>query len=79
MREAAQHETQFQTSWHAVHYYRANGALEQFCRQLPFIPPNVTGVLHDTLEMRRALQQQRYDAMFTNASVQVFLSQLAHN
>lgn len=74
MREVAQHETEFQATWHEIHYYRADGALEQIRSRMPLIPSYVTGVLRGTLEMRRALQQQRYDAIFTNASVRVFFT-----
>jgi glycosyltransferase involved in cell wall biosynthesis len=74
MREVAQHEAGFQAAWHEIHYYRADGALEQIRRRMPFIPSYVTGVMRGTIEMHRALQQQQYDAIFTNASVRVFFT-----
>lgn len=74
MREVAQHEAAFQATWHESHYYRADGALEQIRRRMPFIPSYATGVLRGALEMRRALRQQRYDAIFTNTSVRVFFT-----
>ncbi|HNP69478.1 MAG TPA: glycosyltransferase family 4 protein [Kouleothrix sp.] len=75
LREAAQTEPEFNASWYEIHYYKSGGAIEKLReRVVPFVPTYFSGISRGAWETHKALRGQRFDALFSNASVGVFFS-----
>jgi len=75
LRDVARFDRTLDASWHEIHYYKSGGSIEKMREQvLPFVPTYFSGIARGAWEMRKSLRSQRYDALFSNASVGVFFS-----
>lgn len=75
LRLVADADPEIDASWCEVFYYKQDGAIEKIReRLLPFVPTYFSAILRASTDMRRGLQGQQYDALFTNAMVAIFFS-----
>jgi glycosyltransferase involved in cell wall biosynthesis len=75
LREAARFDPELDPTWHELIYYKPGGTIEKLRENaLRFVPTYFTGIARGAWETYRALQGQQYDALFSNASVNVFFN-----
>lgn len=65
---------QFTPTWNEIQYHVEGGAIERVRERLPFVSSYVSGVLRGAWEMRKALRAGSYDALLSNASINVFFA-----
>ncbi len=71
LRAVAERDPEIRADWHELHYHRSGGRIE---RAMARMPPYVRGVTRGTWEARKALRGPRPQALLSNASVGVFLT-----
>ncbi len=75
LRSASEQDKEINATWHEINYYISGGMIEVFRHKLvPFVPTYFTGIARATIETRRALNNEKYDAIMSNLSVGVFFS-----
>jgi glycosyltransferase involved in cell wall biosynthesis len=71
LRAVAECDLEIQADWHELHYHKPGGWIE---RGLAPLPSYYRGVLRGTWEAHRALRRPRPQALLSNASIGVFLT-----
>lgn len=75
LRSVTTKDPEIQPVWNEIFYYRQNGAIERLRERIfPFIPHYFSGNARSIYEMRRGMNQQTYDVVFTNTSAGVLFS-----
>jgi glycosyltransferase involved in cell wall biosynthesis len=72
LRSVAERDPDIRADWHELHYHKPGGRIE---RGLAWVPSSyVRGVARGTWEARKALRGPRPQALLSNASIGVFLT-----